>query len=169
MTVSGVGGPLAGLERVSVAGGETAQRLYDLVTAATGLPSALQRLWWGGRELERAEPLLSYGPPSADWETVTLLVDEPPPVLDDRAILTVLYHSCGGATWENSENWLSEEPLSSWYGVKEVNEEGRVTKLNLCCNNLEGLSLFALNLSPFQCILFLRAASSGSGQPPSFD
>ena len=142
MTISGDGGPLAGLERVAVPAGKKAQYLYDLVTAATGEPCALQRLWMGGRLLERDEPLASYGAPSeGDWELVTLVLvhPPPPPQLDDRAILTALYHSCGGPRWRDTENWLSDEPLSSW-GRVEVDSEGRVTSLMLYNNNLEGLS-----------------------------
>ena len=35
----------------------------------------------------------------------------------DRAALAALYNATGGGNWTNNTNWLSEEPLSEWYGV----------------------------------------------------
>jgi len=56
----------------------------------------------------------------------------------DRNALVALYHSTGGADcWRNSENWDSEDDVSTWYGVK-VDDEGRVVALHLGHNNLAG-------------------------------
>ena len=55
----------------------------------------------------------------------------------DRAVLTALYHVTGGATWTNSENWLSNAPLADWYGVTTA-PDGRVIELNLSQNHLRG-------------------------------
>ena len=35
----------------------------------------------------------------------------------DRAVLVALYDAAGGDNWTNRANWLSAEPLASWYGV----------------------------------------------------
>ena len=43
----------------------------------------------------------------------------------------------GGTNWTNNTNWLSNEPLSEWYGV-ETDEDGRVRELNLNGNKLSG-------------------------------
>lgn len=51
--------------------------------------------------------------------------------------LTTLYHSTKGQNWTNSENWLSERPLHSWYGVR-TNSSEEVTGLDLMDNNLVG-------------------------------
>ena len=55
----------------------------------------------------------------------------------DRAALTSLYIALGGDDWVNSENWLSDEPLSTWYGVT-TDLNGRVTSLDLRGNQLSG-------------------------------
>ena len=57
--------------------------------------------------------------------------------LRDRAALTALYDSTGGANWADNTNWLSYEPLWSWYGVT-VDHLGRVTELALGGKNLSG-------------------------------
>ena len=58
--------------------------------------------------------------------------------LTDRDILTHLYHATAGAHWRNSDNWLSDSPLEDWHGVG-VDDDGRVTSLNLHYNNLTGV------------------------------
>ena len=55
----------------------------------------------------------------------------------DREALVALYKATGGANWTNNTNWLSEEPLSNWYGVT-VDGVGRVITLNLTRNELAG-------------------------------
>ena len=74
----------------------------------------------------------------------------------DRATLTALYNSAGGASWTKNDNWGSPtEPLDQWFGVK-VDGNGNVTELALPGNNLSGTlpaelgsltSLNALDLS----------------------
>ena len=57
----------------------------------------------------------------------------------ERDALVALYNAAGGSNWTNTTNWLSSEPLETWYGVET--ENGRVTKLDLCGpggNNLRG-------------------------------
>ena len=55
----------------------------------------------------------------------------------DRAALVALYNAAGGANWLNNTNWLSDEPLSKWYGVT-TDSSGRVTWLDLPSNGLSG-------------------------------
>ena len=56
----------------------------------------------------------------------------------DRATLTALYNSAGGASWTDKTNWGSPtEPLNTWFGVK-VDGNGNVTELALPDNNLSG-------------------------------
>ena len=56
---------------------------------------------------------------------------------EDRPVLEALYTATNGQNWENSENWLSERPLSEWYGVT-VDVDGRVNGLYLRSNDLTG-------------------------------
>ena len=56
---------------------------------------------------------------------------------EDREALVALYNATRGNNWGNDWNWLSDRPLSEWYGVA-TNTEGRVTHLNLYFNDLSG-------------------------------
>ncbi len=55
----------------------------------------------------------------------------------DRDALVALYNALDGANWQRDRNWLSDEPLSSWYGV-DSDRDGRVTELNLGGIELSG-------------------------------
>lgn len=62
-----------------------------------------------------------------------------PPATTERDALVAQYHAAGGPDWTDTTNWLSSEPLGTWYGVEAEND--RVTKLDLCGpdgNNLRG-------------------------------
>ena len=54
-----------------------------------------------------------------------------------RATLEALYDATGGADWLTDTNWLTDAPLGDWHGVT-VDEEGRVTALELSGNRLTG-------------------------------
>ena len=87
--------------------------------------------------------------------------DEPGlPFCTDRDALVALYQAADGASWTNSDNWLTDTPIGTWYGVT-TDERGRVIELDLSqnglrgtipselgqLNNLEFLFLFENNLS----------------------
>ncbi|WP_419947848.1 leucine-rich repeat domain-containing protein [Candidatus Palauibacter sp.] len=55
----------------------------------------------------------------------------------DRATLIDLHDATSGGDWTQSENWVSDEPIGSWYGVS-VNAESRVTAIDLSGNGLKG-------------------------------
>ena len=57
--------------------------------------------------------------------------------LTDREILEILYEATGGDDWTDNTNWLSDEELSEWYGVR-TDGDGRVTDLRLYKNELTG-------------------------------
>ncbi|CAM9483769.1 unnamed protein product [Ectocarpus sp. 12 AP-2014] len=57
---------------------------------------------------------------------------------EDRAVLVALFRSTGGTRWLQNSKWDKDADLSRWYGVY-VNDDGRVVKLNLNSNNLEGI------------------------------
>ena len=50
-------------------------------------------------------------------------------VESDRAALVALYYATDGPNWTDNTNWLSNEPLSEWWGI-ETNDDGRVTTLD---------------------------------------
>ena len=89
----------------------------------------------------------------------------PPIHASDRAALVALYEATDGSHWGNNANWLSDEPLDSWYGVT-TDHSGRISTLVLVDVELRGTipadlgslaNLYRLNLSHNQL----------SGQIPS--
>ena len=54
----------------------------------------------------------------------------------DKEALIALYNATDGDNWVNNENWLSDEPLSTWHGVTV--SDGRVTGLDFEGNQLIG-------------------------------
>ncbi len=63
----------------------------------------------------------------------------------DRVVLEAFYRATGGDNWNDDTNWLTDEPLDTWYGIG-VNGEGRVTELLLPANNLTGRIPAAIGL-----------------------
>ena len=55
----------------------------------------------------------------------------------EREALVAIYEATGGPNWNDSENWLTNAPLRSWWGV-EVGSGGQVTELDLGYNGLRG-------------------------------
>ena len=63
-------------------------------------------------------------------------LDECPP-LSDRDVLVRLYETTDGEKWVDQENWLTDAPLGSWFGVS-TDAQGRVSYINLRDNGLAG-------------------------------
>ena len=72
-----------------------------------------------------------------------------------RNVLITFFNATGGPNWKRADNWLSDAPVGSWYGVT-TDAQGSVTGLALPRNglagsipaHLQGLSdLTVLNLS----------------------
>jgi Leucine-rich repeat (LRR) protein len=74
--------------------------------------------------------------PNLNLESVKIGSEHGGVSLADSLALVSLYNSAGGTNWINKTNWLSAEPISSWFGVKTY--MGKVTELNLNYNNLIG-------------------------------
>ena len=55
----------------------------------------------------------------------------------DRRALEALYRATGGPAWTDSANWLTDAPLSEWFGV-DTDGDGRVTSVALSGNRLTG-------------------------------
>jgi len=56
-----------------------------------------------------------------------------------RRVLTAFYEATGGSSWKDNTNWLTEAPVSAWYGTV-VDQQGRLTALDLRQNGLQGPS-----------------------------
>lgn len=60
----------------------------------------------------------------------------------EREALIAFYKATGGDNWVNNENWCSDKPLSEWYGVStliENGKDGKVGTIILDNNNLTGI------------------------------
>ena len=57
--------------------------------------------------------------------------------IPDRSELAALHHAANGPNWTQDAGWLSNAPLSEWYGVT-TDGDGRVIGLGLGDNNLSG-------------------------------
>ena len=55
----------------------------------------------------------------------------------DRRVLEALYRATNGSDWLDSTNWLTDAPLSEWFGVA-TDGDGRVASLRLAGNDLRG-------------------------------
>lgn len=62
-----------------------------------------------------------------------------PVELDGRQVLTTLFNETRGSRWSNSDNWATDAPLDTWFGVT-TDSEGNVTELRLL-ESLEHLNL----------------------------
>ncbi len=57
-------------------------------------------------------------------------------LVQDSLALVALYDSTNGENWTHKDNWLTDQPVSTWYGVKVI--DGRVQEIELTSNNLDG-------------------------------
>ena len=55
----------------------------------------------------------------------------------DRDALIALYRATDGDNWLSNDNWLTNAPIDTWYGVI-TDIRGRVIELNLSENDLSG-------------------------------
>ena len=74
---------------------------------------------------------------------VVVTVDDP----TMRSVLVEIYHATGGPTWTTRTNWLSDQPIGTWHGVR-TDAAGRVTHLRLPNNGLTGRIPDALRRLP---------------------
>ena len=81
---------------------------------------------------------LPAGITAGDPDTATVTIIDPGTEgMTDREVLEALYHATGGPDWIDRSNWLSDAPLSEWFGVV-TDGSGRVTRLTLPGNQLSG-------------------------------
>ena len=82
----------------------------------------------------------------------------------DRGVLITLYHATGGANWKRDDNWLTDTPLNSWYGVGAHGAD--VSKVDLDNNGLAGTIPSALgNLASLQYLSLWQNKLTGPIPP----
>ena len=88
-------------------------------------------------------PTYTPSPTATPSSTPTALPTATPeltatPIRDtDREALVAIYNATNGEFWARRQNWLSNAPIGTWYGVT-ANASGRVAELNLSENQLAG-------------------------------
>ena len=73
-------------------------------------------------------------PTQGDTPTATVT---PTVATTQRGALIALYEATDGDNWKHNDNWLTDAPLDSWYGVT-ADRLGRVDRLRLRYNGLNG-------------------------------
>ncbi len=132
----GIPGELGALENLNEL------RLHDNSNLAGSLPGSLvdldlSVLWLQGtRVCAQADPAIQTWLQRITDRQVSDC-ETPPGDPGDRAVLIALYNATDGPNWRRQNNWLSDLPLSDWEGVT-TNSAGRVTKLDLYINGLDG-------------------------------
>ena len=100
-------------------------------------------------------PTVTSTPTGFGTPTVTSTPTVAPDVATlERRALIALYEATDGANWKKSDNWLTDMPLDTWYGVS-TDGSGNVTEVDLSRNDLNGrlpdlsalTNLMKLNLS----------------------
>ncbi|CAB1103820.1 unnamed protein product [Ectocarpus sp. CCAP 1310/34] len=111
------------------------------------------RLHQVARSLSRAPPTESEADPGErhcqkkgqqDTAPTFCKLRRPHPMAQtDREALGAFYNATGGPNWEHNNNWNADADPSEWLGI-ETNDQGRVVRLSLGSNNLQGISRFSL-------------------------
>jgi Leucine-rich repeat (LRR) protein len=70
--------------------------------------------------------------------------------LQDSLALVDLYNATNGANWRDRTNWLSANPMNTWYGIA-LDAQGRVRRIQLQSNQLSG-SIPNFNLPNLQSL-----------------
>lgn len=89
---------------------------------------------------------------------------EPHPI-ESRWLLLELYSQTGGSGWTKSENWTTDAPLGTWYGVT-TDPRGNVVELDLKRNGLTGEIPWRIQALAYLESLDLRNNSLSGSIPP---
>ena len=114
--------------------------LSGTVPSELGNLASLDSLYLAGNQLSGCVPQIWGDVEENDFEDLGLPFCVVPPstiITTDRYVLIALYRATSGANWSKSNNWLTDAPLDTWYGVT-TDENGRVTDLTLSENELSG-------------------------------
>lgn len=94
-----------------------------------------------------------------------LLQEITDPALINRCALIDFYEATSGPDWKRNDNWLTDAPLSEWYGVA-TNHDGVVTQIELSGNNLQGaIPSEIAHLTDLEWLVLMDNRLSGSIPP----
>ena len=100
----------------------------------------LRALYLGGNSFHGCvhPRLLTVHLNDVTWDGISPCeVPQPWQFAAEREALIALYNAAGGPIWKNNENWLSDLPVSDWFGVT-TEGNGLITRLSLAGNQLSG-------------------------------
>ena len=87
------------------------------------------------------------------------------PICTEEGALIALYQATDGDNWVSNQNWLSNRPIGTWYGVI-TDENDRVVELDLSENDLNGTIPSELGYLTYLEVLYL-SENQLSGTIPS--
>ncbi len=119
-------GELAGLEELNVSGNALAGPIPRELTQLSSL-----------RVFLFADTELCFTRDTAPWLATVADVAGSDRACTDRDALGQIFEKTGGERWTRSDNWLTDAPVNSWYGVS-ADRTDRVTGLELGQNGLTG-------------------------------
>ena len=120
-------GDLANLERLAL----SFNNLKGTIPLELENLTALESLYLSENSFSGCIPELWRYVAESDLEDANI------PICSDWEALAALYEAAGGDDWVDNDNWLSDAPLSTWFGVT-TDEDGRVIALELAENELRG-------------------------------
>jgi subtilisin family serine protease len=92
----------------------------------------------------------------------------------DSMVLVELYNSTNGPEWINNTNWLSSNPVYTWYGIELSPTSNNVAKIELPNNNLQNaipnsiISIFTLDVMDVSNNQIQDLPYLGGGIDPSY-
>ena len=84
--------------------------------------------------------------------------------VSNRDALVAIYNATGGPNWTRNDGWLSDAPLSQWYGVTAT-DDCTVTMLHLSYNELRGELPPEIGGLPHLAVLGLTSNQLRGGSP----
>ena len=105
--------------------------LTGTIPEVLGQLDSLHTLYLADNELTGCIPSALHSIPDHDLYNLELTFCAE--MGNDRSVLLSFYKATSGNHWKDNTNWLSETPLSEWYGVY-TDDEGRVIGLYFSYN-----------------------------------
>ena len=106
-------------------------RLTGLIPPQLNRLTGLEWLFLSDNRLDGCVPEVWQDVEENDLDEVDL------PICTDEVALIALYEAADGDNWVSNQNWLSNRPIGTWYGVI-TDENDRVIELDLSENDLSG-------------------------------
>ena len=88
------------------------------------------------------------------------------PICTEEGALIALYQATDGDNWVSNQNWLSNRPIGTWYGVI-TDENDRVVELDLSENELNGTIPSELGYLTYLEALYLSENQLSGTIPPA--